>query len=275
MRTVTTGVVADELAAGSPPQDASVVSELEKLSGLPEGAEAEGQEAEGEEAEGEEAEGAEAEGEEAEGEEAEDEAPKGHRNEKIERRISELTAARKTAEEKATAAEQKALELEAAAGVKVGLHPSYVTADEARLLQEADALERREEELLANFEGLEHEDPAKSMTAEQVRREYARVRRESAVKVAAANAVYTRALEQQQADMKAGRELRLRREGLKKAPATLQKRTIQPPAAPARGLAGTPPVSSGKSRGLDEGRFVKAGGDLSAAAAELSNLAGD
>jgi hypothetical protein len=268
------GVVADEQAADSPPQDAS--SEMEKLMGeeAAEGESAEGEAQESEE-EGEAAEeGAEQEAEE-EGAESEDDKPKGHRNEKVEKRIAELTAARKAAEETAAEAQKRAEALESQAGAAVGLHPSYVTKDEAAILEEARTLEARQEELLKNLDGIESDDPKKSMTAEQVRTEYARVSRKVLSVVGKAEAIYERAMKQQMEDMKAGQELRAKKSKLQAPPATPQKRKLMPPAAPARGLAGTPPVSSAKKTGMDEARFEKAGADRKAAAAELENLVGD
>jgi hypothetical protein len=272
-------VEGDTAPAGSQPQkaaerpeDVNPAEELEKLTAREESEETTDEETTDQ--------GTEDENEEETGdEEAEDVEPQGRRDTKAERRISELTAARKAAEEKAAAAEARAKELEARSAANVGLHPDYLTAEEGKLVERANALEEREEWLLRHWDGFEDEkDEKRNLTADQVREEYVKVRRETRSAVPAANALYERQKAQMLADMAEGRRIRLERERAK-ARATGKKDGEQkPPTLPsARGTTSHPPVgdATGRKKGQSEKRFVESGGSRLAAARELAELAGD
>jgi hypothetical protein len=275
----TQGAEGDERPAESRPQEGSETSgtpeeELEKLTGKEEAEESEAGEVEESEA----SEEPEAE----EGKEAEDsDKPRaGRRDEKIEKRISELTAARKTAEERASAAETRAKELETKAGANLGLHPDYLKPEEAELIARANELEAREEFLLRHWDGYEDEkDEKRSLTANQVREEYVQVRRDARSVVAKANEVYEERKRQQMADMQEGRRIRLEREKarLRQAPKAPGKTIGKVPPAPIAGKTSAPPVmeTNNRKRGVNEKRFVEAGATREAAARELAELVGE
>lgn len=315
----TTGEKADATATGSHPEQGaeqgtgaeSAAEELGKMAAGDEEAAAEptGEEAQGDEGAEEqagEAEGqddaedgkagdeeAEEDGKADEEEEAGEKAEKGsHRNEKAERRIGELTARAKAAEAERDSLRAAAADAEAKAGL--GLHPSYLAKEEADLIRKADELERKQAELFEHIdEGMELAD-GKSLTKQEVRREYMRVQAESLRIGARANAVYEARMKQMLDDMRAGRALREAREqaaaggsGDGKGKQGSQDKTAsaagkkdgswrKAPAAPTRGVTAAPAVEARrKVSGQSLKRFLEAGASRSAAARELAELAGD
>lgn len=200
-----------------------------------------------------------------------------HRSGRAEARIAELTKARKEQEERATAAEAKAKALEEKAAHEIGLHPDYLSAEEAKLIQEANKLEAREQWLIKHLEGYDDpKDGAKSLTPAEVREELAGIRSRVTAKVARAQALYEERLAQQTADLLAGRKARLEREELERR-AKLGKPGGKPAAkimAPAAASVARPMAAPGDKRGMSEERFAKSGADRAAAARELQELAG-
>jgi NADH dehydrogenase/NADH:ubiquinone oxidoreductase subunit G len=228
-----------------------------------------------EEPAGDEPEGDEPEGDEPEGDEPEGDEPDGTRRPRAEKRISKLTAKVHEAEERVeavkaekTALEAKLAEVQTVAASAVGLHPDYVSADEAALISRATELENQTAELFEHIDGWEE----KEMTPAQCRKAYTQAQFELSRIQSRAQALYSERFELQLADMKAGKELRLAKG---KAPAVKPGSTPKKPlpVAPVAPAAAGRPLSHGVQRkGMDADRFAKAGGDKDAALRELAEL---
>lgn len=209
------------------------------------------------------------------------------------KRLAAEVGKRHEAEELAKAEKERADRLENEAARALGLHPSYVSKDEAQLIHQANELETREGFLFTNLDGFEASKEAKAlglpetMTAREVREEMVRVRKDAGRIVAKANDLYEQRLAQQVADMEAGRKARLAAEkavpgnGAKKPAAAavpLREGAGARPAAtrttlPSGAGAGSRPVTQPTAtRGMNLERFKKAGGDREAALKELSEL---
>lgn len=188
-------------------------------------------------------------------------------------RLKKEVAKRKAAEESADALKKRVEQLEKTAADALGLSPDYVTADEVELLKAADWLEQRQEFLFVNMDGYEDEnDPSKSMSAAEVRKELLKIQREATRKVGAAQALYDERKAQMLADMKAGRALRLEAEKKPVKPAS----KVGSPKAKKRPIAIEPvssvPKPKRKVSGLDVESFEKAGGGFDAAVNALESL---
>lgn len=220
--------------------------------------------------------------------EAEAAAPEGgklpeHVQKAIDARIGKEIAKAREATEKATQLEQelKAAQeaTQAAIASAVPLHPDYLTPEETALIRRANALETEAATLAENFEGIENEDPKKSLSAADVRKRYAEVMREMPVVSAKADEVYRRAKQQQLADMAEGAKVRKAREAAAAKAKASGKPAGTPGAeggeAPTPASAGRPAVVPPAKTGQSAKRFQEAGGDRTAAVRELAELAGD
>jgi hypothetical protein len=217
-------------------------------------------------------------GDETDAPEEEQEADESHRSPRAEKRIAELTGEKKALETRAADLEAKVKDFEGRAGEVVGLHPSYLSQDEHKLLTLASDMEARAADLLEHFDGIESDDPKKARTAAQVRSEYAKLQAQMTPVVAKANEVHQAKLKQQLEDMAEGRKLREAKataaKGLKSPPAGKPKAPPVPPRGPAKGFSARPGTPTGKGGGMNVERFEKAGGTFDAAVEELKHLVG-
>lgn len=200
-------------------------------------------------------------------------------------RLGREVAKRKTEHEKAEALTTKVTTLEgeltalkSAAEGNVPLHPEWVPAADLAAIAEAGRLETEAQRLKRNWQGVENEDPAKAMTAEQVQQEYARVTAELAALRPKADAAWKSGQAQFVADAKLGRKIREDRakaaELAKSGKTDGEGRTAATVVPAGQGAAGRTPISTPTKRGQSGERFDKAGGTREAAEKELAELVG-
>lgn len=209
--------------------------------------------------------------------------------ERVQKRFSELTARRYAAEEKAEALQAKLTAAEKSQAESLGVHPMFLQDGEAEVIRQVNDLEQQHERLFTNLDGYDDpNDPAKSMTAEQVRREFSRVQRQLFELKPKAAVAYNRAQAEMLEALKLGREVQAARkagkaEGGTDPSASLRAdktdKTEKVPAGSPRAVVPKLPVapsvargsvSAGKHGGPSKERFEAAGATEEAAAAELS-----
>lgn len=191
---------------------------------------------------------------------------------RVQKRISKLTARWHEAEEKAEAATQRAAVLEKQVATNLGVHPMFLSAEEATVIEQVNKLEAQQEQLFTRLDGYDDEmDPSKSMTAEQVRREYVRVQRLLSDLKPKAMLAYDRANADQLEALRLGRALL--REQRQKRPAVRKPAAVKPsPKLPAAPSVAPGSAVSVNQRGPSEERFKSAGGTEEALHAELSMI---
>lgn len=164
--------------------------------------------------------------------------------EAVNRRIDKITAKRKAAEERATAAEtereelraklteleQKASQQDGAEAAKIGLPPEYVSKDEATLIAKAQFLKTEKDWAFEHLDGFDGDGTEANprRTAQEMRKYYTKVTNDLEELGPKANALLAERRKQFLEDLRAGRELRLKKTA---APAPAQPAT--PPAVPA------------------------------------------
>jgi hypothetical protein len=200
-------------------------------------------------------------------------------------RIAELTARRQRAEEQAEALKGQVAQLEEQAQLNLGVHPMFLTPEEAQAIQSVNELEARAEDLFTKkLDGYDDpHDPAKSMTQEDARREYSRVQREILTLKPKASLAFERALAEQTEALKLGREVLAARKAKGGAPATAARNAdtqarpsgkpkVSPPKLPSAPSVAPGSVVAGTNAGPSKERFQAAGASDEAAAAELSRM---
>jgi hypothetical protein len=184
---------------------------------------------------------------------------------KVNRRIDKLTAKRKSAEERAAKAERELETLRASQArtdeaaraeiVALGVHPDYISADEAKVVGESRKLAGEMRVLFENLDGTQE------YSAAQIRAKYFDLSQRHQQLAGRAQAILDRAADRQLAHMRAGRQME---QGGAQAPARAP--AAVPPAsrpvartAVAPQAARTPPVSATRGRkGFDLKRVMEA-----------------
>lgn len=193
---------------------------------------------------------------------------------KINKRIAQLTAKAKSAEERAAELEAKLEEKKPAVDTTgLGVAPEYLSTDEAALIKRRNQLDEFSTWLIDHFdEGYEGGGTADnpSYTPQQIRRRYEEVTRERLKIGARAEAILAERRTQMEADLKEGRRLRMERERLKKTGKLAVKST---PAAPAR--APGKPVLAPKARAtFDTKKLMEEGPTPDALTRQFENALG-
>lgn len=207
---------------------------------------------------------------------ADAEEPKAEDSARVQKRMNKLTARFHEAEERAETLQAKVAELEAAASQSVGVHPMFLTADEAKAIRSVNELEAEAETLFTRLDGYDDEKhPEQSMTAEEVRKKYVRTMREVNALKPRAMAAYERAMAEQVEALKLGHEaLKARKSsppGPKSVPASAPKKP-SPPNLPVAPKVAPASATTVKRDGPNKERFEKAGRSQEALAAELSMI---
>lgn len=170
----------------------------------------------------------------------------------VQARINQLTASKKAGEEKIQSLEQENADLktkleqaspmsadEAMAVARAGLHPSYLTQDEAKLVAEAQALKAEAAWAWDNQDGAFDGD--KEYTAKEMRAYYRKVQDKLEQIQPRVSALIQEKSKLQQEDIALARDIRSKRDKLK--PAAKATGKTEKPAKPA---PPSPPPSAGK-----------------------------
>lgn len=184
------------------------------------------------------------------------------------RKLHESDEAKAAAEAKAADAEAKAKQYEELAPQNLPLPIRYVTPAEAKAIDEANRAEAEEAHLL-EYVGTGYTDPndeSKNLTAQQVGRRIAELRRD-APKHMQTRQLYEARYRQFMEDSKTGFELRTKA----KAPAAARPQP-KPVAAVRPTQTGGAPISARQKSGMNSERFTKNGGTRQAAIFEMSQL---
>lgn len=196
--------------------------------------------------------------------------------EKIDRRIGKEVRKRKELEERlavrdAEVERLRTLEAEVGslreqASSALPVHSAYVSAEDRKLFAEADSVEREKSWLMKHIDGFEADDPAKSLSAEQVRERLSRVDMRLGV-VERANSRYEALRKDMIGDIERFRGLRAGYEtvdaleaDLRLAQAVRKKRTAVAAKAKGSSEQAEPVAASGSSRAL-MGRASAESGD--------------
>lgn len=201
-----------------------------------------------------------------------DRIPKERLDHEIEKR-RKATEAREAAERERDALKTQIDAQAAEVAERMALDPSYLAPEDRKVILRANELEAEIAELSEHPEGVENDDPAKALTAQQVSRRLNLAQVELSRIGGRADASYRAAKQQQNADLALGRTIRLEREAasrLKLAPVKPAPRAT-PPAPPAASTA-RPLGSPGTTRPDISRVFKEAGGGLKGAEAALAAL---
>jgi hypothetical protein len=201
----------------------------------------------------------------------------------FEKRLGKEVAKTKTERERTEAMTTKVGELEgeltslkAAVEANVPLHPEWAEKSDLETIAAVNRLEAEAVRLKKAWAGIESEDPAKAMTAEEVQQAYATTVAELQALKPKANQAWTKAQRQFVEDAKLGRQIRTERakaaELAAKAKAEEPGRATAPVMPAGQGAAGRAASDRAPMRGMSKDRFDKAGGSREAAEKELSEL---
>ena len=199
-------------------------------------------------------------------------------NQRLGREVAKRKAEADKAEALATklsTLEGELARLKAATEANIPLHPEWTEKPDLDAIVESNRLEAEVARLKANWRGIEDDDPAKSMTAEQVQQRYAQAAAELAALRPKADTAWKKAHQQFVEDAKLGRQIRAERAKAAAAAAAAGKPGAVKPTAvvPAgQGAAGRPATSAPAVRGPSRERLEKAGGTREAAERELAEM---